>query len=95
MNIALPADGMIDGAVLLDVENPRLRHEIVALMHVGSRVGLVRRKKNIFIAEFLGKARDPHWSLDHWDGIRTPCVCGTLEEASTLVTRYVANEEKA
>jgi hypothetical protein len=80
---------MIDGALLIEADNPQTREEIISIVHQGAHVGLVKKKQGYFLAEFLGKSRDPQWSVDCWIEVRTSCICGTAEEALALTNGFV------
>ena len=82
--------GRFDAALFFDGGDRGAPSEIVDFSHTPGRLGLIRQKRDCFVAEFLGRHPDPQLSLPVWDAVREPCICGSLAEAKALTDRFVA-----
>ena len=85
-------DSLFDGALFFDGSDDGAPSEIVDFSHTPGRLGLIRQKRDYFVAEFLGRHPDPQFSLPVWDAVREPCICGSLAEAKALTDRFVAED---
>jgi hypothetical protein len=89
MPIPNSEDGVFEGALLFDGRGYREPSEIVDFSYSSGRLGLVKDKRDHFVAEFLIKHESPQFSLPVWDAIRESCICGSHAEAKALTDKFV------
>jgi len=89
-------DHLFDGALLFvgDVDY-RSREDIVGFNHAGDRLGLARDRGGYVCAEFLHKAASHVFSVPVWSDARSPCICGSVEEAAAMIAEFVADGSPA
>jgi len=94
MPAPISSDGVFDDAIF-NPRDYRSIEEIVNFVHQESRLGLVRKKKEHFVAEFLVKRRLSWSSMLGWEEGRDPVICGSADEAMRFVREFIPNEERA
>ena len=93
MSAPLSTDGVFDGAIF-DPRDYRTTQEIIDFVHQDSRLGLVRKKKEHFVAEFLVKRQLSWSSMLGWEEGREPVICGSADEALKFVREFMRHEEE-
>jgi len=84
-------DGIFDGAYY-SPRDYRSEDNIVGFIHKGDKLGIVKRKDDYFVAEFLSKGK-PSWSsIGTWNEERSSCICESKEEGMNLVSSFLENE---
>lgn len=88
MKVEIPADGMIDGALFVNAEEPYLRQQIIELYLNAGRLAVIASRGDYFVVEFLTKSYDHRRQIHNWSEERSSSTTNTIEHARRLAEDF-------